>query len=157
MLGYYKNDELTQQVKEGEWFKTGDLGFRDEDDFLHIAGRKKNVIISRRGENVYPEELEDLLHRSAYVLESMVYGEPDEKHDEIIAALIVPDAEAFIEYAETRGVQITDALIREVIAEEVAKVNAEVAAFKQIRKFYVRDHEFEKTTTQKVKRYLVHK
>lgn len=157
MLGYYKNDELTQQVKEGEWFKTGDLGFRDEDDFLHIAGRKKNVIISRRGENVYPEELEDLLHRSAYVLESMVYGEPDEKHDEIIAALIVPDAEAFIEYAETRGVQITDALIREVIAEEVANVNAEVAAFKQIRKFYVRDHEFEKTTTQKVKRYLVHK
>jgi long-chain acyl-CoA synthetase len=157
MLGYYKNEDLTREVKDGEWFKTGDLGFRDEDDFLHIAGRKKNVIISRRGENVYPEELEDLLHRSAFVLESMIYGEPDEKHDEIIAALIVPDAEAFIEYAETRGVQITNELIKEVIAGEVAKVNGEVAAFKQIRKFYVRDHEFEKTTTQKVKRYLVHK
>lgn len=157
MLGYYKNEELTRDVMEGEWFKTGDLGFRDEDDFLHISGRKKNVIISRRGENVYPEELEDLLKRSAFVLESMVYGEPDEKHDEVIAALIVPDAEAFIELSELRGVTITDELIREVITEEVAKVNAEVAAFKQIRRFYVRDHEFEKTTTQKVKRYLVHK
>jgi long-chain acyl-CoA synthetase len=142
---------------EGEWFKTGDLGFRDEDDFLHISGRKKNVIISRRGENVYPEELEDLLHRSAFVLESMIYGEPDEKHDEVIAAMIVPDAEAFIEYSETRGVGITDDLIREVIAAEVAKVNSEVTGFKQIRRFYVRDHEFEKTTTQKVKRYLVRK
>lgn len=157
MLGYYKNEELTRDAMSGEWFKTGDLGFRDEDDFLHISGRKKNVIISRRGENVYPEELEDLLHRSAFVLESMIYGEPDEKHDEVIAAMIVPDAEAFIEYSETQGVGITDALIKEVIAAEVAKVNSEVAGFKQIRRFYVRDHEFEKTTTQKVKRYLVRK
>ena len=116
MLGYYKNEELTREAMSGEWFKTGDLGFRDEDDFLHISGRKKNVIISRRGENVYPEELEDLLHRSAFVLESMIYGEPDEKHDEVIAAMIVPDAEAFIEYSETQGVEITDELIKEVIA-----------------------------------------
>jgi long-chain acyl-CoA synthetase len=157
MLGYYKNEELTREAMSGEWFKTGDLGFRDEDDFLHISGRKKNVIISRRGENVYPEELEDLLHRSAFVLESMIYGEADEKHDEVIAAMIVPDAEAFIEYSETQGVEITAELIKEVIGAEVAKVNSEVTGFKQIRRFYVRDHEFEKTTTQKVKRYLVRK
>lgn len=157
MLGYYKNEEATRNTFEGEWFKTGDLGFRDEDGFLHISGRQKNVIISRRGENVYPEELEDLLKRSPYVLESMVYGEPDEKHDEIIAVQIVPDAEAFIELAETRGIEITDGLIKEVVGREVTKVNNEVAGFKQIRKFYVRDHEFEKTTTQKVKRYLVKK
>ncbi len=157
MLGYYKNEQATRDAFEGEWFKTGDLGYRDEDDFLHISGRKKNVIISRRGENVYPEEIEDLLKRSAFVLESMVYGEADEKHDEIIAAMIVPDAEAFIELSETRGVEITDALIKEVIGREVAEVNKELAGFKQIRKFYVMDHEFEKTTTQKVKRYLVKK
>jgi long-chain acyl-CoA synthetase len=157
MLGYYKNEQATRDTFEGEWFKTGDLGYRDEDDFLHISGRKKNVIISRRGENVYPEEIEDLLKRSAFVLESMVYGEADEKHDEIIAAMIVPDAEAFIELSETRGVEITDALIKEVIGKEVAEVNKELAGFKQIRKFYVMDHEFEKTTTQKVKRYLVKK
>jgi long-chain acyl-CoA synthetase len=117
----------------------------------------KNVVISRRGENVYPEEIEDLLHRSPYVLESVVYGEPDEKHDEIIAAQIVPDAEAFIELAETQRLQITDALMKEIIGGEVAKVNKELPGYKQIRKFYLRDNEFEKTTTQKVKRYLVKK
>ncbi len=157
MLGYYKNEQLTREAFEGEWFKTGDLGYRDEDDFLHISGRQKNVIISRSGENVYPEELEDRLKRSSFVLESMVYGEPDAKQDEIIAALVVPDAEAFIELSETQGVEITEALMKKIIGDEVAKVNNEVTPFKQIRKFYLRDHEFEKTTTQKVKRYLVKK
>ncbi len=157
MLGYYKNEQATRDAFEGEWFRTGDLGYRDEDGFLHISGRMKNVIISRRGENVYPEEIEDLLHRSPYVLESMVYGEPDEKHDEVIAAQIVPDAEAFIELSERRGVQITDELMKEVLGEEVTKVNKELPAYKQIRMFHLRDNEFEKTTTQKVKRYLVKK
>ncbi len=155
MLGYYKNEEKTKEVFENGWFKTGDLGRLDSDGFLHISGRKKNVIISKSGENVYPEELEDLLNRSPFILESMVYGEPDKKHDEIIAAQIVADAEAFIELAETRGVRITNELLDEVIAKEVAKVNGQVAGFKQIRKFYRRDREFEKTTTQKVKRFLV--
>ncbi len=155
MIGYYKNEQATRDTFEGDWFKTGDLGFRDADGFLHISGRQKNVIISRSGENVYPEELEDLLRRSPYVQECMVYGEPDEKHDEIIAVQIVPDAEAFIELAETRGISITEELMKEVLGREMAKVNSEVAAFKQIRKFTIRDREFEKTTTQKVKRYLV--
>jgi long-chain acyl-CoA synthetase len=154
MLGYYKNELQTKETFEGPWFKTGDLGMIDEDGFLHISGRKKNVIISRSGENVYPEELEDLLNRSPYVLESMVYGESDPKLDEIIAAQVVVDAEAFIEYSETRGKEITRDMMKSVIAEEIAKVNHEVPAFKQIRKFYVRDREFEKTTTQKVKRFV---
>jgi long-chain acyl-CoA synthetase len=157
MLGYYKNEEATAKTFENGWLKTGDLGFRDEDGFLHIAGRQKNVIISKTGENVYPEEIEDLLHRSPFILESMVFGESDAKLNEIIAAQIVVDAEAFIELAETRGVEITEELMREVIGNEIQKVNGQVAAFKQIRKFYLRDREFEKTTTQKVKRFLVQK
>ncbi len=155
MLGYYRNEKATKEVFEDGWFKTGDLGWIDAEGFLHIAGRKKNVIISKSGENVYPEELEDILNRSPFILESLVYGERDKKQDEIIAAQIVADAEAFIELSETRGVEITGDLMREVIAREIAKANGQVAAFKQIRKFYIRDHEFEKTTTQKVKRYLV--
>jgi long-chain acyl-CoA synthetase len=155
MLGYYQNEEATQNVFERGWFKTGDLGWIDEDGFLHISGRKKNVIISKSGENVYPEEIEDILNRSPFVLECLIYGEKDPKHDEIIAVQVVPDAEAFIEYAERKGVEITDEMMRNIIAEEIAKANGQVAAFKQIRKFYIRDREFEKTTTQKVKRYLV--
>jgi long-chain acyl-CoA synthetase len=156
MLGYYKNSAQTSDVFENGWFKTGDLGRMDLDGFLHISGRKKNVIISKSGENVYPEELEDLLNRSPFVLECLVYGERDKKLGEIIAVQVVVDAEAFIEMSETKTIEITPELINKVIADEIATVNGETAQFKQIRKFYIRDREFEKTTTQKVKRFLVH-
>jgi long-chain acyl-CoA synthetase len=155
MLGYYKNPQLTQETFENGWFKTGDLGFFDEDGFLHIAGRKKNVIIANNGKNVFPEEIEDLLNRSPFIQECMVYGEKDEKHDEVIAAQIVTDAETFIEYSEKNNIQITPELVNNIISEEIKRVNKELANYKQIRKFYIRDTEFEKTTTQKIKRYLV--
>jgi long-chain acyl-CoA synthetase len=154
MLGYYRNDAATAATFEDGWFKTGDLGSIDRDGFLHISGRVKNVIISKSGKNVYPEELEDVLHRSPYVLETMVYGEADAKLGEIIAAQVVVDAEAFIELSETKGVQITPELINETVAAEIALVNRQLAPFKQIKKFYVREKEFEKTTTQKIKRHL---
>ncbi|HTY60022.1 MAG TPA: AMP-binding protein [Bacteroidota bacterium] len=157
MLGYYRNDEATKGVFEDGWFKTGDLGLIDGDGFLHIMGRMKNVIISKSGENVYPEEIEDLLNRSPFVLESLVYGEQDPRQGEVIAAQVVVDAEAFIELAETRGKEITPDLMKTVIGDEIAVLNRSVAPFKQIRKFYIRDREFEKTTTQKVKRFLAQK
>ena len=155
MLGYYKNQKLTEEAFDNGWFKTGDIGFFDEDGFLHINGRQKNVIISKSGENVFPEEIEDILNRNPFVQESMVYGEEDEKHTEIIAVQIVTDAEAFIEYSEKNKVKITPELVNDIIAEAVKETNKELPVVKQIRKFYVRDSEFEKTTTQKIKRYLV--
>jgi long-chain acyl-CoA synthetase len=155
MLGYYKNQKLTDEAFDNGWFKTGDIGFFDEDGFLHINGRQKNVIISKSGENVFPEEIEDLLNRNPFVQECMVYGEEDEKHTEIIAVQIVTDAEAFIEYSEKNKVKITPELVNEIIAEAVKEVNKELPVYKQIRKFHIRDSEFEKTTTQKIKRYLV--
>ena len=157
MLGYYKNPQLTKEVFEGEWLKTGDLGYIDSDGFLHLVGRKKNMILSRTGENVYPEEIEDIVNRSPFIMESLVYGEENEKHDEIIAAQIVTDADAFIEYSEQHNAEINDDLIRKIIDEEIKKVNKQLPLYKQIRKFYIRTEEFEKTTTQKIKRYLVKK
>jgi long-chain acyl-CoA synthetase len=152
MMGFYKNERATKEAFENGWFKTGDLGFIDSDGFLHICGRKKNVIISRSGKNVFPEEIEDILKRSPFVQECLVYGEDDSKLDEIIFAQIVVDAEAFIELSESRGVQITPELINEILGEEVKKANAELSSFKQIKKFSIREQEFEKTTTQKIKR-----
>ena len=157
MLGYYKNQKLTDEAFENGWLKTGDLGRFDEDSFLHIAGRKKNMILSKNGENVFPEEIEDLLNRSPFILECLVYGEKHEKHDEIIAVQIVTDAEAFIEYSEKNNVGITDDLINDTLSQIIKEVNKELPAYKQIKKFYLRDNEFEKTTTQKIKRYLVNK
>lgn len=155
MLGYYKNEKATQDTFDDGWLKTGDIGFYDEDGFLHINGRKKNVIISKSGKNVFPEEIEDVLVRSPFVLECLVFGEDDPKQGEIISAQIVVDAEAFIELSETQKVKITEELIRKKISEEIDKANKELASHKMIKKFYIRENEFEKTTTQKIKRYLV--
>ncbi len=155
MIGYYRNEKATAETFDGEWFKTGDLGFVDGDGFLHISGRKKNVIISKSGKNVFPEEIEDVLNRSPFIMESMVFGEENEKEGEIIAAQIVVDAEVFIELSETKGVQITPDLIHDVIDDEIRKINTELSTYKQIKRFHIRDQEFPKTTTQKIKRQSV--
>lgn len=157
MIGYYKNDKLTSDSFDDGWFRTGDLGYFDKDSFLHISGRKKNVIIAKNGKNVFPEEVEDILNRSPYILESLVYGEQDPKQDEIIAVQLVIDAEAFIEYSDKNNVQITDELIKKTIDSVIKESNKELSSYKQIKKYYIREHEFEKTTTQKIKRYLVNK
>jgi long-chain acyl-CoA synthetase len=155
MLGYYKNEKATEDTFENGWFKTGDIGYLDEDDFLHINGRKKNVIISKSGKNVFPEEVEDIMNRSPFIQECLVFGEEDPKQGEIISAQVVVDAEAIIELAETNHLQIDDELLNKTISEEVEMVNKQLAAHKQIKKFYIREQEFEKTTTPKIKRYLV--
>lgn len=155
MPGYYKNEKITSEVFSDGWFKTGDIGYFDADGFLHINGRMKNVIISRSGKNVFPEEIEDILNRSSFILESVVFGEEDSKQDEVIAAQIVVDAEAFIAISESKGIEINEELINKIIDEEIKECNKQLAAYKRITKFYIRENEFEKTTTQKIKRYLV--
>jgi long-chain acyl-CoA synthetase len=156
MIGYYKNAKLTEESFEEGWFKTGDLGRFDEEGFLHICGRQKNVIIANNGKNVFPEEIEDIIIRSPFVNECFVYGEKDTKHDEIIAVQIVIDAEAFIEYTTKEKLAINDEVVNKTISQVIKNVNKQLPSYKQIRKFYIREREFEKTTTQKIKRYLVH-
>jgi long-chain acyl-CoA synthetase len=153
MLGYYKNEIATEETFQNGWFKTGDLGYFDKDGFLIIAGRKKNVIISKSGKNVFPEEIEDILNRSPFILESIVFGKENDKQDVIIAAKIVPDAEAFIDLAERDNLSINDELMRDVLGKEIEKVNKQLPSYKKVVKFDIRETEFEKTTTQKIKRY----
>jgi long-chain acyl-CoA synthetase len=155
MIGYYKNEKATTDAFTNGWFKTGDIGFIDEDGFIHINGRMKNVIISKSGKNVFPEEVEDVLSRSPFILECLVFGEEDPKQGEIISAQIVVDAEMFIELAQMQNIQINDELLQQTIAAEIEKTNKQLAGYKQIKKFYIKEKEFEKTTTQKIKRYLV--
>ncbi|MGE5235843.1 MAG: AMP-dependent synthetase/ligase [Acidobacteriota bacterium] len=156
MLGYYRNEEATRAVLRDGWFFTGDVGRLDEDGFLHITGRKKNVIVARNGKNVYPEELEDLLNRLPFVLESVVYGTRGDDGDEEITVTIVPDAEEFVRYAERSGGLVTRELVEAVLNREVRALNRRLPLHKQIRRVGVREVEFAKTTTQKIKRHLVH-
>jgi long-chain acyl-CoA synthetase len=155
MLGYYKNERATQEVLRDGWFFTGDIGSIDTDGFLLINGRKKNVIIARNGENVFPEEIEDHVNRIPYVLESIVYGDRSSKGDEIIAVLVVPDANAIYEYGKTHGKEVTAELLRQLIQGEIDRLNRSLPVHKQIRSVRIKDTEFEKTTTQKIKRFLV--
>lgn len=157
MLGYYKNEEQTKEAFDEGWFRTGDLGYFDSDAFLHIAGRKKNVIISKNGKNVFPEEIEDQLNHSPYIQECLVYGEKDDKQTEIIAAQIFVDTEAFLLLAQEKNVKIDDDLIHDTISTEIDRINKNLTSYKRIVRFHIRDHEFEKTTTQKIKRYLIEK
>lgn len=155
MMGYYKNEAATNEVMHEGWFYTGDIGYFDADGFLHINGRKKNVIVARNGENVYPEELEDKVNKIPFVLESVIYGRKDEKNDEEIRVMIVPNAETFIEYAQKNNVEVTTGFIEKTLNEEIRKLNTQLPGHQQIKKVRIREKEFEKTTTQKIKRYLI--
>ncbi len=154
-LGYYENEEATKEALVDGWFHTGDLGYLDKDGFVIITGRKKNVIVTKNGKKIFPEEVESLLGRSPYILESLVYGLEDADGETTVAAEIFPD---FDKLKEDNGGQAPDeAAVRATLAEEVKKVNHMLVKYKAIRRFEVRSEEFVKTTTKKIKRYLVKK
>ena len=152
MLGYYKNEEATKKALKDGWLHTGDLGYFDEDGFLFITGRMKNVLITKNGKNVYPEELESLINKVEIIKESMVYQQENEqKDDTFLAAIIVPD---FDKVKEKFG-EISDEELKEKLWEEVKGVNKQLVSYKYIKQIEVRKEELEKTTTLKIKRYLV--
>ncbi len=150
MLGYYKAPELTAEVIVDGGLYNGDLGFIDKDGFLHITGRRKNVIVTANGKNIFPEELETYLSRNPYVLESVVVGVPDETgRDYDIVAMILPDRERL---DEENPDGYSEELVREKLTEAVKQANSMVQQYKRIKKFLVRSEEFPKNTSKKIKR-----
>jgi len=156
MLGYYRNEEATRQVLRDGWFYTGDYGFLDAEGFLHVSGRKKNVIVASNGKNIFPEELEDQVNAIPFVLESVVYGARGPTGDEEICVMVVPNAETIYQHAEKTGIEITREWIEDVVNKEIRDLNRRLPLYKQIRRVRIKEGEFEKTTTQKIKRYLIH-
>ncbi|MDR1496077.1 MAG: AMP-binding protein [Clostridiales Family XIII bacterium] len=151
MMGYYKDEAATAEVMEDGWFRSGDYGYIDDDNFVFITGRKKNVIITKTGKNVFPEELEYFLGRSAALGEMMVWEGSSEKSDDTVIALTLkPDPEGV---KEALGDDPTQEQIDALVHEEVDKVNAELPIFKRIRKVYLRDEDFLVTTSKKIKRF----
>ncbi|GAE90182.1 AMP-dependent synthetase/ligase [Acetivibrio straminisolvens] len=151
MLGYYENPEATAEVLKDGWFYTGDSGFIDEDGFIHITGRKKNVIITGNGKNVFPEEIETLLNRSPYIKESLVYGKGQSDGDTVICAKIVPDIDKIKEDKENN--LISDEPIEKLIEKEVKNINKTLINYKHIKEITIQEEEFIKTTTKKIKRH----
>ena len=152
MLGYYEDEEATNQVIKNKWFHSGDIGYLDDEGFLYITGRCKNVIVTQNGKNIYPEEIELLLSKIPEVSECMVYGKKENEEDKelIITAKVIPNYE---EINNKYGENLTQEEIHKIIWEKIKDINRKLTSYKAIKKLEIKTGEFEKTTTMKIKRY----
>lgn len=147
MLGYYNNEEANSAAfTEDGYFRTGDVGYLDNDKYLFITGRMKSVIISDNGKNVYPEELEEYLATIEAVEESVVVGRKNEGSGELVITAIVYPSQAWLSDKDAAYAEIK---------QSIDKINKKLPSYKQIRAIELRDTEFEKTTTRKIRRHLV--
>ncbi|MFV0522331.1 MAG: AMP-binding protein [Mangrovibacterium sp.] len=144
MLGYYKNPEDTAESidKEG-WLHTGDLGITDEDNFIFLKGRSKNMLLSSSGQNIYPEEIEPRYCSENYIAECVIV-----QREQKLIALVFPDHDAL------RLAKISGTNIAKVLDECRVNINKQLAKYSQIAEIEVRDIEFEKTPKKSIKRYL---
>ncbi len=147
MLGYYEDEKATNEVIKDGWFHTGDLGYKDKDGIIFVAGRKKNVIVLKNGKNIYPEELEVLINNLPYVAESMVYGE--EKDDDLVVSVkIVYDKQ----YVEDKYKDLSEEEFKNIVWQDIKEINKKLPKYKYMKKLILTDEPMIKTTTQKVKR-----
>jgi long-chain acyl-CoA synthetase len=155
MLGYYEDEEATREAIIDDYFHSGDIGYLDEEGYLYITGRCKNVIVTQNGKNIYPEEIELLLGNVPEIRESMVYGKQDleKKNDKelIITAKVIPN---YDEIEKIHGKDLTDEQIYDIIWEKIKEVNRKLTSYKAIKRLEIKKDEFEKTTTMKIKRYV---
>ena len=153
MLGYYNDPEQTAQVLQADGsLRTGDYGYVDEDGFIYITGRKKNVIIAGNGKNVFPEEIENYLEDISLIEECVVVGKPDENDPDavIITAIIFPNAETAAAAMLNNDDEITAAL-----KKEIAKINDKLPGFKHVKGIVIRNEPFNKTSSRKIKRFEI--
>lgn len=149
MLGYYENEEETNKVLKDGWFYTGDLGYFDKDGFLYITGRKKEVIVLKNGENVYPTDIEFLVNRLPYVQESILFPRKNSKNEIALGIKLVYDVD---QIKETFGDK-TEKEYERLIWEDIKEINQTLPVFKRIKELIITTEPLEKTTTQKTKRF----
>jgi len=155
MLGYYKNKVATDKVLKDGWLYTGDLGHIDKDGYVYITGRMKSVIVTQTGKNIYPEEIEEKLIKSEWIKEVLIVPriDPETKKEEI-CAIIHPNYELLEEHSISKGITLAEQDIQSIYKDEIRKCNEDVSAYKKITRFEIREEEFPKTTTNKIKRHL---
>lgn len=135
MLGYYKNEEATQQVLDQEgWYHTGDLGIMDADGYIFVKGRIKNMLLGANGQNIYPEEIEDKLNSMMLVVESLIIQKGDK-----LAALIYPD------YDEAKSLGFSKEDLQHVMEQNMLELNQMIPSYSKVSAFKLQDEEFEKT------------
>ena len=159
MLGYYEDEEETKKVIDSDgYFHSGDIGYVDDDGYVFITGRSKNVIVTQNGKNIYPEEIETLLLKNPEIKDVIVYGKtPDEtvgknkdKQELIITARVVPNVN---EIENSYGKNLTEEQVKDIIWKKIKDVNKKLTSYKAIKLLEIKNEDFEKTSTMKVKRY----
>ena len=150
MLGYYEMPELTEKVLKDGWFYTGDLGYFDEDGYLVLTGRSKDMIVLKNGKKVFPEELETVVNRLELVEESMVFAIPEKNdpNDFDLAVKAVYNKDVIKEKYKDKS----EEELKQILWEQIKQVNLTFPKYKHIKKLYVTHDELIKTTTKKVKR-----
>ncbi|MBE6556015.1 MAG: hypothetical protein E7663_07325 [Ruminococcaceae bacterium] len=150
MLGYYNNpEENAKAFTEDGWYRTGDVGYMDEDGYIYITGRMKSVIVLENGKNVFPEEIEEYLGNIEEIAEAVVVGRKEADSDTVnLTAIVYPNKDLFPEGCESEE-------IRKAIYAKLLELNKKLPSFKKIKDLELRDTEFEKTTSRKIKRHLV--
>ena len=144
MLGYYKNPEATAQIIDANgWLHTGDLGTLDEEGYVTVRGRSKNLLLTSSGQNIYPEEIESKLNNMPYVAESLIVLQ----HEKLVA-MIYPD----FDDAFAHGLQQTD--IQKVMEQNRIELNQQLPNYSQISKIKIHFEEFEKTAKKSIKRFM---
>ncbi len=157
MLGYYEDEEATNEVIEvdengNRWFHSGDVGYLDEEGFLYITGRTKNVIVTQNGKNIYPEEIELLLGDIPEIAECMVYGKEQKGEKELLISVkVIPNYE---EIEARHGKDLTEEQIYNILWEQIKMINKKSPSYKAIKNLEIKKDEFVKTTTMKIKRYV---
>ena len=148
MKGYLDDDEADKEVFVNGWFNTGDLARIDEEGYIFLTGRKKNVIVLKNGKNIYPEEIESIIDGIPYITENVVMGEKVGDDYRLVAHIVYdPDADA------VRGKSVAE--VQAIADADFEKISAEMPVYKRIKQVYIRTEPFEKTTTQKIKRRTV--
>jgi long-chain acyl-CoA synthetase len=144
MLGYYRNEQATSDAFTPDgWMRTGDLAIMDKNGYVFIKGRSKSMILGPSGQNIYPEELEDLINNMPYVGESLIVEQGGK-----LTALVYPD------YEQTTAAGIADTDIPRTMEEMRAKINEELPQYAQIARVKIFPEEFEKTPKRSIKRFL---
>lgn len=144
MLGYYKNEEATKAVLDNEgWYHTGDLGLIDENGYVFIKGRSKNMLLGANGQNIYPEEIEDKLNSMTMVVESLLI----QKEDKLVA-LVYPD------YEEAKNMGLSKDDLQHIMDQNLLELNMIQPSYSKVSLIKLQDEEFEKTPKKSIKRYL---
>ena len=144
MLGYFKNEEATRLALDSEgWYHTGDLALMDENGYVFIKGRSKNMLLGANGQNIYPEEVEDKLNSMTLVVESLIVQRGDK-----LAALIYPD------YDEAQNLGFSKEDLQHVMEQNLIELNQVIPSYSKVSSFKLQDEEFEKTPKKSIKRYL---